>query len=385
VVVAGLLDVPAARAQAVTEPGGAVCQRRVAAAREQVARALEAHEAGRKRTNRNVAKRGEFGIPPRGFVQSSALVERAGQAEQHLRPRRAGGVSQQLLVTADGGRVVLPGELLSLDLPNLRRALGEEQVRRSGTRTIEDGLAGFGSGDLDHRLLRGGLPEQLLAPSVEPEWYSEWLDSFYARDIQELFGIRERTGFLNLLRLMLRQSSGLADYSALARECDVSRPTVKAHLEALSVALAIVPVAPFSGGSRRELVRRTKIYGFDTGFVAFVRGWTDLRDEDRGPLWEHLVLDVLRASPYGRSVSYWRDKSDHEVDFVIPRGRQVDAVECKIRPERVDAKSLAAFRRLYPEGRNVVVSPHVDRPYDFRVGPLKVRAVGCAVLLAAER
>jgi hypothetical protein len=242
--------------------------------------------------------------------------------------------------------------------------------------------AGFGSGDLDRRLLRGGLPELLLARVVEAEWYSEWLDSFYARDIQELFGIRERGGFLNLLRLMLRQSGGLADYSALARECDLSRPTIKAHLEALAIALAIVPVPPFHGGGRRELVRRPKVYGFDTGFVAFVRGWTELRDEDRGPLWEHLVLDVLRASSYGRSVSYWRDKSDHEVDFVVPRGRQVDAVECKIRPDRIDAKSLVAFRDLYPSGRNLVVSPHVDRPYDFRVGPLKVRAVGCADLLA---
>jgi predicted AAA+ superfamily ATPase len=244
--------------------------------------------------------------------------------------------------------------------------------------------AGFGPRDLDHRLLRGGLPDQLLAASAEAEWYSEWMDSFYARDIQELFGVRERTGFLNLLRLMLRQSGGLADYSALARECDMARQTVKAHLEALAVTCAIVPVPPFHGGGRRELVRRPKIYGFDTGFVAFVRGWTELRLEDRGPLWEHLVLDVLRAGVAGRQVSYWRDKSDREVDFVVPSGRQVDAIECKIRPDRIDAKSLLAFREAYPAGRNFVVSPYVDHPYDFMAGPVKIRAIGCADLLASD-
>jgi len=142
---------------------------------------------------------------------------------------------------------------------------------------------------LDRRLLRGGLPEMLLAEAVEHDWYAEWLDSFYARDVQELFGIRERTGFLSLLRLMLRQSGGLADYSALSRECDLSRPTVKAHLEAMAIAHALTPVPPFHGGSRRELMRRPKVYGFDTGFVGYVRGWTSLRDEDRGPLWEHLA------------------------------------------------------------------------------------------------
>ena len=239
---------------------------------------------------------------------------------------------------------------------------------------VEDG---FASPDLDHRLLRGGLPEMLLAADPDPDWYAEWLDSFYARDIQELFGIRERTGFLNLLRLMLRQSGGLADYSALSRECDLSRPTVKAHLEAMASTLALVPVAPFHGGGRRELVKRPKVYGFDTGFVAFVRGWTSLRDEDRGPLWEHLVLDVLRTGGAGRSIAYWRDKSDREIDFVIPRGRQVDAIECKVQPDRLDPGCLTAFRERYPRGRNIVVSPGTVEAYDRRVGSIVVRVMGC--------
>jgi predicted AAA+ superfamily ATPase len=245
--------------------------------------------------------------------------------------------------------------------------------------------AGFGEADLDRRLLRGGLPEMVLADEVEPEWYGEWLDSFYARDIQELFGIRERAGFLRLLRLMLRQSGGLADYSALSRECDVSRPTVKAHLEAMAVAYALTPVPPFHGGGRRELVRRPKVYGFDTGFVSYVRGWTNIRDEDRGGLWEHLVLDLLRTAPGTGSLAYWRDKSDREVDFVVPRGKTVDAIECRMRPDLLEARNLVAFRQAYPRGRNFVVAPGVREPYEFRLGGLVVRAVGCADLLAAFR
>ncbi|MBI1865623.1 MAG: AAA family ATPase, partial [Nitrospirae bacterium] len=77
----------------------------------------------------------------------------------------------------------------------------------------------FGIRDLDRRFLHGGLPEALLSRSKDSAFFAEWMDSFYARDIQELFGIRERTGFLNLLRLMLRQSGGMVDYSSLSREC----------------------------------------------------------------------------------------------------------------------------------------------------------------------
>lgn len=207
------------------------------------------------------------------------------------------------------------------------------------------------------------------------------MDSFYARDIQDLFGIRERTGFLGLFKLMLRQSGGLADYSALSRECDLSRPTVKAHLEAMSVACALYALPPFHGGGRREIVRRPKVYGFDTGFVCFARGWREIRDDDRGVLWEHLVLDVLRIATRGEGPCYWRDKSDREIDFVVRQGRTVNAIECKISPDRFDPENLAAFRTLYPRGTNYVVCPGIDEPYDRRVGALVVRTVGCRHLL----
>lgn len=239
----------------------------------------------------------------------------------------------------------------------------------------------FGIHNLDLRLLHGGLPEQLLAKKKADAFFTEWMDSFYARDIQELFGIRNRTGFLNLLRLLLRQSGGLLDYSSLSRECDLSRPTVKAHVEALTVACAVNLVRPFHGGGRRELVRRPKAYGFDTGFVTFIRGWQDVRDDDRGLLWEHLVLDVLRASVGSEGVFYWRDKSGREVDFVVRHGRQVHAIECKISPDRFSPETLRFFRQVYPRGQNYLVCPGVSEPYRRRVDNLTLRVVGCGHIM----
>ncbi len=235
--------------------------------------------------------------------------------------------------------------------------------------------------DLDRRLLNGGLPELLLSPAKDEHLLSEWMDSFYARDIQELFAVRERAGFLKLFLLMLRQSGGQADYSALARECDLSRPTVKAYLEAMSIACALYPLPPFHGGGRREIVRRPKVYGFDTGFVAYAHGWRDIRDDDRGLLWEHLVLDVLRAATWGEGLHFWRDKSGREIDFVVRRGREVDAVECKINVDRFDPKSLAVFRESYPQGSNYVVSPAIRSRFTRRFGDLAVNVVGCSDLI----
>ena len=85
--------------------------------------------------------------------------------------------------------------------------------------------------------------------------------------------------------------------------------------------------------------------------------WDTLRTEDCGLLWEHLVLDTLRAGGLER-VCFWRDKQQREIDFAVPRGRDaVDAIECKWQPDAFETRNLAAFRALYSRGRNFVVSP----------------------------
>jgi len=225
----------------------------------------------------------------------------------------------------------------------------------------------FGSHDLNHRLLHGGLPEPLLAIRKDPEFFSEWIDSFYARDIQELFGIRNRQGFLALFRLLLRQSGGQLDYGQLANLSELSRPTVKNHIEAMQIAHAVHLLRPFHGGGKREIVSRPKCYAFDTGFVSFEKGWNSIRDDDRGLLWEHLVLDTLRFHFRDETIFYWQDKSRREIDFVI-RGEhdQVDVVECKINPAKLNPAPVLAFRNLYPKGRNMIASPMVKMPYRVR-------------------
>ena len=309
--------------------------------------------------------------------------------------------AKSIIVLDEVHRLPDPSRVLKIaadEYPGLRiLAIGSSTL--AATRKFRDTLTGrktvvsllpvlwpeckdeFGVRDLDRRLLRGGLPEALLGATRDESFYAEWMDSYYARDIQELFGIRHRTGFLDLLRLMLRQSGGLADYSALARECGVNRLTVKAHLEAMGIAYALFSVPPFHGGSRREIVRRPKVYGFDTGFVAFARGWNEIRDEDRGLLWEHLVLDVLRASNEGEGLHFWRDKSDREIDFVVRRRGGIDAIECKINPDRFEPDALEVFRKLYPRGRNFVICPGVDESYERRVGKLLIKVAGCRELL----
>jgi len=246
---------------------------------------------------------------------------------------------------------------------------------------LAEELPAFGVRDMKERLLRGGLPQALLSAAHDPEFYAEWMDSFFARDIQELFRVEKRSGFLLLLETLLRQSGGLVEVTSLAKASGLSRPTILNYLNVLQVTHAIDLLRPYHAGGRRELLQQPKVYGFDTGFVAHARGWETLRPEDCGQLWEHLVLDTLKSLRPAPRVHFWRDKQQREVDFVLPRARGAcDAIECKWRASSFDPKSLAVFRSQYPAGRNFVVTSDTRESYIRRIGHLPVRFVNISEL-----
>ena len=62
------------------------------------------------------------------------------------------------------------------------------------TPVLWDELSAFGV-TLPRRLFHGGLPPALLAESKSPAFYREWIDSFFARDIQRLFRFRDMNRF----------------------------------------------------------------------------------------------------------------------------------------------------------------------------------------------
>lgn len=229
--------------------------------------------------------------------------------------------------------------------------------------TLSD-LAAFGNTDLRHRFLHGGLPPFFLALGVPERDFQEWMDAYWAKDIQELFRLERRQAFQRFVELTLAQSGGMFEATAFARPCEVSRTTIANYLEVLGATGVAYVLRPYSGRRASEIVAAPKVYGFDTGFICYYRGWDRLRPDDLGFLWEHLVLNELLAALQGEPVQYWRDKAGHEVDFVLRRrGQPPFAIECKWAADGFRAGNLRAFRTRHPGGENLVVCADVDRAY----------------------
>ena len=87
------------------------------------------------------------------------------------------------------------------------------------TPMVHRDLVDFGREGLDHRLLRGGLPPFFLAGAAPDRAFQEWMDSFWAKDIQELFRIERRASFLKFAELLLVQSGGMFEATSFAKPC----------------------------------------------------------------------------------------------------------------------------------------------------------------------
>lgn len=235
-------------------------------------------------------------------------------------------------------------------------------------------LTSFKNSDLKHRLKNGGLPPFFLDPAPSGTHFQEWMDSYWAKDIQELFHLERRHAFQRFLELLFLQSGGIFEANAFAQPCEISRTTVANYLNTLEATRVVHVIKPFSKHRKTEIVAAPKVYTFDTGFVCYYRRWDDLRLEDLGILWEHYLLNEIHAQHPDLEVRYWRDKQKHEVDFIlIDKNKEPIAVECKWSSKSFDPASLQVFRSRYPKGENWVFSADIQQPFRRRVKGLELQ------------
>lgn len=283
-------------------------------------------------------------------------------------------------------RIVATGSSTLQATAKFRDSLSGRKEEVWLTPMIEADRASAG-GPLPQRLGRGGLPPFYLGRLTEQD-AQEWLDGYWAKDVQELFRLERRASFLRFVELVMARSGGIFEATAFAGPAEVSRTTIANYLSALEITKVAHVVRPFSTRRSTEIVHAPKVYGFDTGFVRVLRGWGELRDDDLGQLWEHYVLNELQARVGVAEIRHWRDTKHHEVDFVVVRrGHPPLAIECKWRADgREDLSGLKAFRRAYPDGESLVVAQDVQRPFERQLLPdIRVRFVGLEDALDATR
>ena len=216
---------------------------------------------------------------------------------------------------------------------------------------------------LDAALRIGTLP--LVLASMRPEeTLRAYVRSYLKEEIQAEALVRSLAGFARFLPIAALLHGQMVNVSSLARDAGVARTTVNDYLEILEDTLLAFRVHGFEARLRVRERKHPKLYWVDAGLVRAAKDQLGpLAAEERGPLFEGLVANCLRAWNDYRGLyddlTYWAPTEIRslEVDFLLRRGKRFVAIEAKastrFRPE--DARGLDAIAQLKGLSRRLLV------------------------------
>jgi len=177
---------------------------------------------------------------------------------------------------------------------------------------------------LNQLWLRGGFPESLLSGSDSDSlaWRKDFIRTYLERDIPQL-GTRIPAETLSRFWTMLANLQGtILNHSQLARNLDVSSPTVNSYVDLMVDLLLIRRLQPWSSNKSKRLLRSPKIYIRDSGVA---HALLNIREHNEllghpvvGGSWEGFVIEnLLGVLPHHVNTYFYRSQAGAEIDLIL--------------------------------------------------------------------
>lgn len=190
----------------------------------------------------------------------------------------------------------------------------------------------------ENQLIFKGLYPPIYEPGIPPEdWFPNYLRTYIDRDVRQIKNITDLIVFERFIRLLAGGNGQELNLTSLAVETGVDTKTVQSWIGILESSFIIYLLRPHFKNFNKTLIKRPKVYFYDTGLVCSLLGISSAEQLPlhplRGALFESLVVTELvkQRTNAGKPVNlyYWRDKTGHEVDVVIDNGLTLIPVEIK--------------------------------------------------------
>ena len=218
---------------------------------------------------------------------------------------------------------------------------------------------------LEQWIYFGGYPGGASFAEDETSWKRYITDSLIetvlARDVIQMSRIAKPVLLRHLFALAATFPAQSVSYTKMLGQLqDAGNTTTLAHyLKLLESAFLASGLELFSRGQQRKRGSSPKLVLWNNALVNALstRSFADAIGDTIW--WGRLVENAVGAhlcnslNSVEYTITYWRE-GDHEVDFVIARGRDVWAIEVKS-GRSGKASGLARFRLRYPEARVLLV------------------------------
>jgi len=107
-------------------------------------------------------------------------------------------------------------------------------------------IALFKNNDIRHRFMFGGLPSFFAEATFPHQFFQEWIDAYWAKDIQDIFSIGKRNAFQKFAELLFASSGGLFEATRYGLLCEVGRATIDNYLNVLEETFVVHVIRPYA-------------------------------------------------------------------------------------------------------------------------------------------
>ena len=204
-------------------------------------------------------------------------------------------------------------------------------------------------------VLTGGMPQLYDDPKTPRDsFFSSYVETYMEKDLVEIMEIRNHKQFNDFLSLLASNTGQELIYDNYAKLVGVKSPTIKQWVSALEKTGIIWLSYPYNEESFvKQIVKRPKLYFFDTGFACFLAGIKDIDTLSssfmKGRMIETLIANEIRKSylncGINQTINYYRDTQANEIDLIILKDGRLMMIECKA-GIKYNENDVLSFKKL---------------------------------------
>jgi uncharacterized protein len=274
---------------------------------------------------------------PRGFL--SGLPQGAVLDEIQRAPEIFAYLQEIIDNSTEPGKFILTGSNNFLLQQNISQSLaGRIAYLNLLPFSINEIYAGSTEIPDEDQVIYKGLYPPVYDLKISPaDWYPNYIRTYIERDVRQIKNITDLIVFERFMRLLAGHCGYELNLTALANQTGVDTKTIQSWIGILESSFIIFLLKPYFNNFNKIIVKRPKLYFYDTGLVCALLGINDPAQVKthplKGNLFENLVIIEMakKRTNAGKPVNlyFWRDKTGHEIDVLIDNGTSLLPVEIK--------------------------------------------------------
>lgn len=183
------------------------------------------------------------------------------------------------------------------------------------------------------------------------EFYQNYLETYIERDVKQLVNVKDNIQFDNFIRVLATYNGCELIKENIAKEVEISIPTVDSWISVLEAGGLINLVQPYNELSlKKRIIKRRKVYFSDTGLLCYLLEIHTINklntSKYKGLIFETYVFNEINKSYLNNNVNknifFYRDKDQKQIDFIIKRNGMLNIIEVKI-GQKYSLNDIKAF------------------------------------------